>query len=313
MTASSFHSRIIDYVFLELEELNLKKSDDDTTSVDPEVLSSVDALHYCGNLPILKAIQATTINKSSACCRVLDIGSGLGSPARMLTHFVPYCRVDAYTENLEFHQAAQTLTRLCGLDHKDGNEENINQKAYVKHLHGDYLCFSSRATTQYDAMMSFMGIMYVKDRRTLFQHCARALQDGGRMYVEDLVLVGGEDNGTSPLSLTVHERDLLTQRIGIPHDHHLPTLPTLLHEYTEAGFAFIEAREMTPVWMDVIARRLNTYTEEADRHERVHGQKEGTVWRNRDQAILDLLRGGHICGIAYTVQKECSCPPVTTK
>mmetsp|Transcript_11919 Transcript_11919/g.22923 ORF Transcript_11919/g.22923 Transcript_11919/m.22923 type:complete len:299 (+) Transcript_11919:99-995(+) len=297
MSTDTFNSRIIEYVFRELQFVEKKKkNDNDDTTVDPEVLSSLDALHYCGNLPICKAIQATSINKAEK-CRVLDINSGLASPARMLTHFVPYCQVDAYNGQLELHKAAQTLTRRCGLAYQEGNgggDADTNLKAHVKHLHGDYACFSS---TTYDAMMSFMGIMYVKDRRTLFRHCAQALSDGGRFYVEDLVLMG-ED--TDRNLLTADERELLTQHVGI--DHNLPTLPVLLQEYTDTGFSFVEARETTTVWMDALTRRLRAFTDSAERHERVHGNNY-RAWQQLDQAVLDLLRGGHVGGIAYTVEK----------
>ena len=69
----------LDRIYDELRELGIGTKD----PIDPERLFPFDQIHYHGTDAVRTAAQVLRLGPSS---RVLDIGSGLGGPARYLAH-----------------------------------------------------------------------------------------------------------------------------------------------------------------------------------------------------------------------------------
>ena len=113
--------------------------------IRPEQLFAIDQWHYHGTEAIHAAAEALGLGPAS---RVLDVGSGIGGPARYLAHTTG-CHVTALELQPELHEIGVDLTRRSGL------------AGQVTHLCG-------------------------ADRPRLFARLARALRAGGQCYVEDL-------------------------------------------------------------------------------------------------------------------------------
>lgn len=90
--------------------------------------------------------------------RVLEIGSGLGGPARYLAHTVG-CHVTALELQQEMHDVASDLTLRCGLH------------SLVSHVRGDALLHPLEVGG-FDTAVSWMAIHQIPERPRLMERLA---------------------------------------------------------------------------------------------------------------------------------------------
>ena len=112
----------VDRVLTELRQMG--KEDEGPLSVDE--LTPFDQLHYHGTEAVDYAVRATGVSASSS---VLEIGSGLGGPARHIAATVG-AQVTALELQSDQNQLASNLTARCGLTEK------------VTHTCGDFLTYN---------------------------------------------------------------------------------------------------------------------------------------------------------------------------
>src|SRR5688572_29279556 len=138
-------------------------------ALTPEQLYPFDQIHYRGTDAVRDAAAALALGPAH---RVLDIGAGIGGPARFLAHTTG-CQVDALELQPEMHALGEELTARCGLDGR------------VRHVQGDALTHSLEDAA-YDAAVSWLAIHHIPERPRLLRRIAAALRPGGRLYIEDL-------------------------------------------------------------------------------------------------------------------------------
>ena len=73
-----------------------------------------------------KFVTLWNFSQYSSAHHILDVGSGLGGPARYLAHKTN-CAVTALELQEDLHKEAENLTRRCNLQHK------------LSHMSGDFL------------------------------------------------------------------------------------------------------------------------------------------------------------------------------
>ncbi len=83
----------------------------DPQNLTPEILATVDHLHSGGLATTRDQAERITLTPKS---RVLDIGCGIGGPARYLAHRYS-CRVEGIDLTPELIETGQVLTERCGL------------------------------------------------------------------------------------------------------------------------------------------------------------------------------------------------------
>ena len=83
----------------------------DPQNLTPEILSTVEHLHSGGLATTRDQAERVALTQGS---RVLDIGCGIGGPARYLAHTYG-CRVDGIDLTPELIETGQVLTKRCGL------------------------------------------------------------------------------------------------------------------------------------------------------------------------------------------------------
>ncbi len=105
---------------------------------------------------------------------MLDIGSGIGGPARYLAYNFG-CHVTALELQTELNAIAADLTKRSGLDN------------LVTHICADALTYPY-PDAAYDAVVSWLAILHIPDRPRLCARMAPALRSGGGCYVEDLCM-----------------------------------------------------------------------------------------------------------------------------
>ena len=111
--------------------------------IAPEQLFAVDQWHYHGTVAIDAAAQSLGLGPESC---VLEVGSGIGGPARYLAHAIG-CRVTALELQPRVHAIAADLTRRCELDGR------------VTHLCGDALNYPL-PQAGFDAVVSWLAVLH---------------------------------------------------------------------------------------------------------------------------------------------------------
>src|SRR5256885_1948693 len=155
----------VERIHSELTELGIGGD----ATLRPEQLFPFDQYHYNGVDAVRAAVEAIGIGPDA---HVLEIGSGIGGPARYLAHTTG-CRVTALELQPQLHTVAVGLTERCGLARR------------VEHVCGDALTHSL-PDAHFDAVVSWLAIHHIPDRSQLLNRCARAVRPGGRLYIEDL-------------------------------------------------------------------------------------------------------------------------------
>ena len=165
-------------------------------------LSSLDEFHIRGRKATLELASRMELGPDS---RVLDIGSGLGGPARTLAE-VYGCSVTGIDLTPEFCAAAQDMSRWVGLAEK------------VRFAQGDATALPYAAAT-FDAAMTIHVAMNIVAKDALYAGAHRALKPGRIFAVYDVLKGdGGEvlfpvpwarDPATSHLATSAQMRDLL--------------------------------------------------------------------------------------------------------
>jgi ubiquinone/menaquinone biosynthesis C-methylase UbiE len=165
-------------------------------------LASVDEFHIRGRKATLELASRMELGSGS---RVLDLGSGLGGPARTLAE-VYGCSVTGIDLTPEFCTAAQELSRWVGLADK------------VSFSQGDATALPYAPAT-FDAAMTIHVAMNIAAKDALYAAAHRALKTGRIFAVYDVLKGdGGEvlfpvpwarDPATSHLATPAQMRELL--------------------------------------------------------------------------------------------------------
>src|SRR5215471_10490721 len=138
-------------------------------------LAPLDQFHTRGILATADLARASRIDPST---RVLDLGCGIGGPARYLAETFG-CKVTGVDLSPSFIDAATWLTARCGL-----SDRVTFQVANALHLPFEGAAF--------DALYLQHVAMNIEDRSALYAEVRRILAPGGRFVTYDLVLRDGD-------------------------------------------------------------------------------------------------------------------------
>ena len=158
---------LYDRIITGLAELG--KSEDNLT---PEDLKAVDEFHIGGIEATRDLMAQVDIGRQS---RVLDIGSGIGGPARLMAHSHG-ATVTGLDLTPEYVETARRLTKLVGL-----NPEFVVGSALD-------MPFDDQL---FDVATLIHVGMNLPDKPKLFSEVARILRPGGTFAVYDVMQVGG--------------------------------------------------------------------------------------------------------------------------
>ena len=115
-----------------------------------EEISEIDQLHYNGTKAVNEAILKTKINQSSI---VLDIGSGIGGPARYIANKTR-AKIYAIEIQNKLNQIAKKLTLNYKLN------KNIN------HIRGDILNYNFK-DLKFNNIVSWLALHHIPNRKKL--------------------------------------------------------------------------------------------------------------------------------------------------
>jgi len=260
----------VERVFRELAELGIGDAD----AIPIQALTGIDQWHYRGTDSVDEAIGALALDADK---HVLEVGAGIGGPARYLAHRAG-CRVTAMELQSDLNDVAQTLTRRCGLADR------------VTHVCGDFLHGVEGART-FDALVSWLTFLHIPDREALYRRCFEALAPGAPLFVEDYF-------ERTPLSS--EERAALEREVYCAY---VPRLADYSEQLERAGFRDIELTDMTSAWVPFVSERRDGFLEARERNLRVHGTEIVDELEEFYATIVALFDGGNLGGIRVIARR----------
>ena len=179
-----------------LDRLNAALAED---GVDPahssiEALAPYDQFHGRGLEATVEIASLLEIGDTE---HILDIGSGIGGPARYFAHRFG-CQVTGIDLTAEFCDVARILTRLLGLETR------------VKFELGNALAMPF-ANGSFDGAYSMNVSMNIADKGGFYREIHRVLKPGAWLMLSEIAKgAGGEPEYPTPWALSAHTSFLST-------------------------------------------------------------------------------------------------------
>lgn len=230
----------VDRINTEIRALGIS----DDAPLRPEQLIPFDQYHYHGTAAVEEALAQLGARPET---RILEIGSGIGGPARWMAHKAG-CLVTALELQPDLDELAANLTRRCGLDDK------------VRHVCGNFLDGPLRGE-RFDAITSLLCFLHIPDRDELFSQCAATLEPGGAMVIEDFTKCREPDAA---------QWDDLRLKLQCSW---LPDKEVYHQQLVNAGFDIITFEDKSSSWQRFTADRLAAFRHSRARNIEMHGQE----------------------------------------
>jgi len=234
-----------------------------------------DQYHYLGTDAVDDAIDFLQVDSQS---RLIEIGSGLGGPARYLAEKAG-CHVTAVEIQSDLNQIASSLTNRCGLSGR------------VEHFCGDILEFPEDGGN-FDAAVSWLAVLHIPNRQALFKKCFNILKPAGKIFFEDYYKLG---------AFSSEEEKILCGDVQCPY---LPVAEEYKHQLIENGFTDVKFEDKTVCWSDFVRGRVEKFIENRDRYAKLHGNEVADGMEDFYKKILQLFCQGNLGGARITAVKN---------
>jgi len=255
------------YTHVERVECELKANGQANGPLEPSDLVSMDQLHYGGTQAVDEAMRVLAINADD---HILDVGAGLGGPARYMANEMG-CAVTAVELQPDLDALGQKLTERCGLSE------------HITHHCGDIL-ETDLPEAKFDAMVSWLTVLHIPERQRLFGRCRRALKTHGRVSIEDFY---------APTALDAQTQHTLKKEVACPY---LPSKKDYANQLEQSGFEVVELQEMSEEWTGFVADRLAGFRQQAPAFVERHGEATFDAldgfYATMDRLFSDRLIGG---------------------
>ncbi len=186
-------------------------------SVDLDDLAAVDEFHLRGPAATRELIQILDVGADS---HVLDVGSGLGGPARRLAKATG-CRVTGVDLSEDYCTVGNELTGWLGLSEQ------------VRLEPGDATNLERFAPSSFDAAWTIHVGMNVEDKGSLYASVAQVSKPGARFVLFDILSAGaGEPQYPTPWAATSEQS-------------FLATVDEMSAHLERAGFSIVEIKDQT--------------------------------------------------------------------
>lgn len=208
----------------------LRRAGKDPARLSAAELASVDEFHIRGRQATLELARSLDLTPAS---HVLDIGSGLGGPARTLVEEFG-CHVTGIDLTEAFCEAASTLSDWVGL----GGRVSFRQ--------GDATALPFDDNS-FDAAMTIHVAMNIARKDLVYAEARRVLRPGGRFAIYDVL----QGEGGDVLYPVPWAREPSISHLAAPDD-----MRALL---AEAGFKIVEVQDSTEDgqrWFEAMAARM---------------------------------------------------------
>ena len=258
-----------DWIKQEVQDLR-----QDKVALQVTDLNKIDQLHYLGTEALDHTARTIDITEQT---KVLDLGSGLGGPARYLA-WKYGCAVTGVELQKELFDISIELT----------TETKLTEQ--VQFLNEDILTLDFQGT--HDVFVSYLVFLHIRDREGLFQSCARSLKDEGLFYIEDFY---------EKQAFSIQEKGKLEQVMACPY---LPTQEQYIDDLEKADFTEIQFEDVTDSWGNFVQERIQVYHQNRERNLRIHGEALTDHLGNFYQTVSNLFQGGNLGGVRVSGKKK---------
>ena len=240
-----------------------------------EEISDIDQLHYNGIEAVNEAILKTKIKENHI---VLDIGSGIGGPARYLAN-----KTKSIIYAVELQKSLNDIANE--LTHNYKLEKNIF------HVNADILKYNFNRI-KFNNIVSWLALYHIPERAKLLKILYNLLEDKGYMYVEDFYL---------KKNITYDEKKLLAKNF---HANHLVSLKTYKEELKNNKFYLLDCLDMSADWTKFTQDRLLNFKKNYVKHIQINNKNTADNILKFYSLAHDLLSKNIVGGIRYIVKKK---------
>ena len=235
-------------------------------------LTAHDQYHYQGLEALDAAIDDLALSSGSL---VLDVGSGIGGPARYVADRAG-CKVTALELQPDLHRLGKDLTRRCGLSDR------------VLHRVGDVLDFDINGDLlggDFDVLLSLLVFFHIPERRRLFGVCRQLLKPGGSIWIEDYTKLQEPSD---------QQWRHLRQEVQCSY---LPS-PDEYRDHLEAAhFTDIVVQDMSAAWAVFTSESLRSFAAARDCNVDLHGSGIVADLEEFYRIVADLFASGTVGGV----------------
>lgn len=240
-------------------------------------LSAHDQDHFGKTAVVQAAIEKLKLGGG---CSVLDIGAGLGGPARLLAD--KGCHVTGIELQRDRFMFAQRFNEKLGLAGK------------ITLVYGDAVEEVQRMACHFSHIVSWLSILHMTEKATLLKSLGQVLRPGGEIWLEDycrsrLLTAAEEVRLESTIScrrlLTLDEYKRCLEEGGITED--------------------LKFEEMNEVWLREAEERLTRLRNSVERQEIIdhHGIEALKNALEFAEEVVGLFNDGVIFGIRVSGTK----------
>ena len=249
----------------------LRRQAKDPRALVPEDLHEWDQDHYGGLAAVEALAGRAEIGPAS---RVLDVCAGLGGPARFLARRFG-CRVTGLDLNWTRCVAGRRLTALVGL----------GSRVSMVMADAQSLPFGRGS---YTAVVSQEGLLHVPDKGLVLRECARVLAPGGRIAFSDWIATPRLGDG---------ERRRLDDWMAATTLQSIAGYRALL---ARAGFAGIEAEDLSAEWIGILRQRIRMYAAMREDTVARFGQARYDEYNQLYTFFVGLVEAGKLGGARFS-------------
>lgn len=233
----------------------------DLAGLSTSQLSAVDEFHVRGREATLEIAEALEVGPGS---RLLDIGCGLGGPARAMAE-LRGCDVVGLDLTPEFCEAATELSRWTGLDGRTSFRV------------GDATALDV-ADASFDAAMTIHVAMNIPDKPAMYREAHRVIRPGGRFVAYDVL----QGDGGEVLYPVPWARE--------PSISHLATPGEMRSMLATAGFEVVDEHDSSDrslAWFEAVAAGSTAGTRPPVTFAVFLGDDFGEMARNQVRNLAD--------------------------
>jgi cyclopropane fatty-acyl-phospholipid synthase-like methyltransferase len=233
----------------------------------------LDQYHYLGLACNDEVVRILGLRQG---VRILDVGCGIGGPARYLA-WKTGCEVVGVDIQQQLVDAGNKVTRLVGLQDK------------VELISAD-VC-DIQISNRFDAFISLLVILHIPNRDKLFSSLFSNLKSGGGFLIEDMVSLAPFDT---------EEERIAREVIGAPF---LPNIDQYRADLEKAGFVDVEFEPLTSEWIQWCVDRSDQYMASKDAQIETYGEK---IFEQRSSFYADVKRlflSSRLGGVRITGRK----------
>ena len=239
----------------------------DLARLTEQELKEFDQDHYGGVEAVEALAEAAGLSRGQ---HVLDVGSGMGGPARWLAHKFG-CRVTGLDLTDSRVMGAKRLTERVGLSN------------LVEFVQGDATRMPF-PPSHFDAVFSQEVWCHIPEKDALLAHCARVLKPGGKIAFTDIMIVG---------ELSPADEHQLARGMKIPR-------PATLGEYgalaDKNGLTISTTTDLSRAWSNILVGRLEMYRSLRDTTVAKFGQERFDEYDRAYEHFVGLFTSGILGG-----------------